>query len=123
MAGRCARGVHCSRYRPDHHTEKRARCAAEAVNTKVRNSANALLLFLLVHASIVALSAQQSAAAAAFREGAAAQQRGDLQSAADAYRRAIEIEPRFAEAHTNLGAVLARLGRYEDAVVSIERAL
>jgi tetratricopeptide (TPR) repeat protein len=93
------------------------------VNTKIRSSANALLAFVLVHATVVALSAQDPAAAAAFREGAAAQQRGDLQSAADAYRRAIEIEPRLAEAHTNLGAVLARLGRYEDAVVSIERAL
>ena len=93
------------------------------MNTKIRSSANALLAFVLVHATVVALSAQDPAAAAAFREGAAAQQRGDLQSAADAYRRAIEIEPRLAEAHTNLGAVLARLGRYEDAVVSIERAL
>src|SRR5688572_20429513 len=123
MVGRRARSVHCSRYRPDRHTEKRARCGAEVVNTKIRSSANALLLFVLVHAGIVALSAQEPAAAAAFREGAAAQQRGDLQSAADSYRRAIEIEPRLAEAHTNLGAVLARLGRYEEAVVSIERAL
>jgi protein O-GlcNAc transferase len=93
------------------------------VNTRIRSSASALLLFVVVHASVVALPAQESPATAAFREGAAAQQRGDLQSAAEAYRRAIEIEPRLAEAHANLGAVLARLGRYEDAVLSIERAL
>ena len=68
-------------------------------------------------------AAQESPAAVAFRQGAAAQQRGDLERAADAYRRAIEINPQFAEAHANLGAVLARLGQYKDAVLSYERAL
>jgi tetratricopeptide (TPR) repeat protein len=82
-----------------------------------------LLLLVVVDASVVTVTAQEAPAAAAFREGAAAQQRGDLESAAEAYRRAIEIEPRFAEAHANLGAVLARLGRYEEAVLSDERAL
>ena len=65
------------------------------------------------------VAAQERPAAAAFRDGAAAQQRGDLERAAEAYRRAIEIEPRFAEAHANLGAVLARLGRGEEAVASL----
>jgi tetratricopeptide (TPR) repeat protein len=82
-----------------------------------------LLVLLVIHANAVRLPAQDSAAAAAFREGAAAQQRGDFETAGAAYRRAIEIESRFAEAHANLGAVLSRLGRYEDAVLSIERAL
>ncbi len=80
-----------------------------------------MLLLLLVLSN--ALPAQERPAAAAFRDGAAAQQRGDLDRAAEAYQRAIEIEPRFAEAHANLGAVLARLGRYGEAVASDERAL
>jgi tetratricopeptide (TPR) repeat protein len=85
----------------------------------------AIVLVLLVSASsppqIVA--AQDPSALASFRDGVAAQQRGDLGRAADAYRRAIEAEPRYAEAHANLGAVLARLGRYDEAVACYERAL
>jgi tetratricopeptide (TPR) repeat protein len=80
-----------------------------------------LLILLLVFSA--AVPAQETPAAAAFRDGAAAQQSGDLERAAQAYRRAIEIDPQFAEAHANLGAVLARLGRYEEAVLSDERAL
>ena len=82
-----------------------------------------LILFLVGLESSRVSPAQEPPAAVAFRDGAAAQQRGDLERAAEAYRRAIEIEPRFAEAHANLGAVLARLGRYEEAVASDERAL
>jgi len=81
------------------------------------------VLLVLLGLGVVALPAQESPAAVAFRDGAAAQQRGDLDRAAEAYRRAIEIEPALAEAHANLGAVLARLGRYEEAVSSVERAL
>ena len=81
------------------------------------------VLFLLVALLSIDLRAQDPSAAAALREGAAAQQRGDLDRAAAAYRRAIEIDARFAEAYANLGAVLARQGRYKDAVASYERAL
>jgi protein O-GlcNAc transferase len=66
---------------------------------------------------------RDQAAVASFRAGMAAQQRGELEPAAAAYRRAIEIEPGFAEAHANLGAVLARLGRTDEAMREYERAL
>jgi tetratricopeptide (TPR) repeat protein len=90
-----------------------------------------LLLTVLVQAGPQAAASsprqtatpQEPPAVAAFREGAAAQQRGDMERAAEAYRRAIAIDPRFAEAHANLGAVLARLGRYDEAVASANRAL
>lgn len=83
-----------------------------------------VVMFLLVHAAAVpAAPAQDPSALASFRAGVAAQQRGDLERAAEAYRRAIDAEPRYAEAHANLGAVLARLGQYDQAVVSYERAL
>ena len=78
---------------------------------------------MLLHAGSSALASQDGTAAALFREGAAAQQRGELERAAEAYRRAIALEPRFAEAHANLGAVLARPGRYEEAVAAYGRAL
>jgi tetratricopeptide (TPR) repeat protein len=80
------------------------------------------LLVLLAGIGAVA-AAQEPSSAVVFQEGAAAQQRGDLERAAEAYRRAIEINPRFAEAYANLGAVLARLGRHTEAVSAYERAL
>jgi protein O-GlcNAc transferase len=84
----------------------------------------AVILLLFVQATIpLAAAAQDSSAAASFRAGLAAQQQGELERAAEAYRRAIEAEPRYAEAHANLGAVLARLGRYDEAVACYERAL
>jgi tetratricopeptide (TPR) repeat protein len=82
-----------------------------------------LVLLLLVHGGAAGRPLQDSSPQAWFRTGVDAQQRGDLQRAADAYRRAIEIDPEFAEAHANLGAVLARLGEYEQAVAAYDRAL
>jgi len=84
----------------------------------------AVVLFLLVQVGApVSVAAQEPSALASFRGGVAAQQRGELERAAEAYRQAIEAEPRFAEAHANLGAVLARLGQYDQAVLSYDRAL
>jgi Flp pilus assembly protein TadD len=42
-------------------------------------------------------------------------QKGDLQQAADALREAIRLQPDFAGAHTNLGAVLRQMGDTEGA--------
>jgi tetratricopeptide (TPR) repeat protein len=82
-----------------------------------------LLLWMTHAAALPGAPPQSSTAAASFREGIAAQQRGELEQAAAAYEQAIAAEPRFAEAHANLGAVLARLGKYEAAVSCYERAL
>jgi tetratricopeptide (TPR) repeat protein len=82
-------------------------------------------LILLVSATAVqqTTATQDPSALASFRDGVAAQQRGDLERAADAYRRAIEAEPLYADAHANLGAVLARLGQYDEAVLCYQSAL
>jgi tetratricopeptide (TPR) repeat protein len=82
-----------------------------------------LLLLLLQPAAVRAPAAQDQSAVALFRDGVIAQQREELDRAAAAYRRAIELDPQYAEAHANLGAVLARLGRYDEAVASYTRAL
>ena len=81
------------------------------------------LLLILQTAAGRAAATQDPSALASFRAGLAAQQQGNAQRAADAYRRAIEIDPDYAEAHANLGVVLARMGKYEEAVASYERAL
>ncbi len=43
--------------------------------------------------------------------------------AAKAYRRALELDPGYAPAQLNLGAALANLGRYDDAVAALESAV
>jgi tetratricopeptide (TPR) repeat protein len=82
-----------------------------------------VLLIVLLHGRAAAPLVQDQSAPALFRAAVAAQRRGELERAVEAYQRAIELEPRFAEAHANLGAVLARLGHYEQAVRAYERAL
>jgi tetratricopeptide (TPR) repeat protein len=86
-------------------------------------TATALLLLFFHAAAAPATAVQDPSALASFRAGVAAQQRGELERAADAYRRAIDADPQYAEAHANLGAVLARLGQYDQAVLSYARAL
>ncbi|MDZ7840258.1 MAG: tetratricopeptide repeat protein [Gammaproteobacteria bacterium] len=48
---------------------------------------------------------------------------GSLEEAADAYRRAVGIEPGNHDARNNLGNVLHELGRYDEAVESLTRAI
>ena len=45
------------------------------------------------------------------------------EEARDLYRRMLEIDSGDAQTHTNLGAALYQLGRLEEALRSIERAL
>lgn len=49
--------------------------------------------------------------------------RGALEAARDAFRRAVELRPDYAEAHNNLGLVLSRLGQQDEAVAAFQEAL
>jgi tetratricopeptide (TPR) repeat protein len=49
--------------------------------------------------------------------------RGALEAALDAFRRAVELQPDYAEAHNNLGLVLSRLRREEEASAAFHAAL
>ena len=49
--------------------------------------------------------------------------RGELSSAIDAYKNAIEINPYFSKAHCNLGTTLNEQGRLEDAIHAYKAAL
>jgi tetratricopeptide (TPR) repeat protein len=55
--------------------------------------------------------------------GVALYYRGALEAAADAFKRAVELEPEYAEAHNNLGLALSRLGREPEAVEAFQKAL
>jgi tetratricopeptide (TPR) repeat protein len=58
-----------------------------------------------------------------FRKGLELQQKGDLEGAIDAYRQLLQIRPDVPPAHANLGVVLARLGRYQEAISHYRDAL
>ena len=48
---------------------------------------------------------------------------GRLDKAINYFSEALRLNPEFAEAHNNLGVVLARLGKFEDAGVHFREAL
>ncbi|MGE5515309.1 MAG: tetratricopeptide repeat protein [Bacteroidota bacterium] len=59
----------------------------------------------------------------AMAEGGAAWSKGDSEAAAAAYARAALLAPDMAQAHSNLGVALRRLGKVEAAIASYARAL
>jgi tetratricopeptide (TPR) repeat protein len=78
---------------------------------------------LLSIAALPAIPLCAQDATALYREGVDRQQRGDLSGAAEAYRKSLEQDPGNVAAHSNLGAALAGLGRYEEAVPEYERGI
>ena len=59
---------------------------------------------------------------AAFHEGYAAQQSGDLELARAKFAEVVKLEPQIAEAHEALGAVLLEMNRPAEAVAELESA-
>ena len=58
-----------------------------------------------------------------FRLGMDLERSGSYEEAARHYRRVLEIEPSYSEAHNNLGNILARTGRPTDAEQHLRRAI
>jgi protein O-GlcNAc transferase len=56
-------------------------------------------------------------------EGNRADESGDLVTACERYRRAVQLAPRYAKAHLNLGIGLEAIGKHDDACRSYEAAL
>jgi len=67
--------------------------------------------------------AQNSAVEEAFKRGATAMHNGQDGEAEAAFREAVRLAPDLPEAHLDLGLILGREGRLEDAIVSIKEAL
>jgi tetratricopeptide (TPR) repeat protein len=57
------------------------------------------------------------------RGGITAQQHGDYKTAIEDYRKALAIDPKLAEAQSNLGAALAEVGDYDAAIEADTRAM
>ncbi|MDF0553659.1 tetratricopeptide repeat protein [Kamptonema sp. UHCC 0994] len=67
--------------------------------------------------------AENSSANDYFQKGVALVKKQDLAGAEAAFRKAIEIDPNFAEAYANLGSVLANQNKLEEAISNFENAV
>lgn len=68
-------------------------------------------------------SAQASRPQQLFQEAVAAQQRGDDKTAIQKYQELLKLRPGVLEVRANLGAALARLGRFDEAIEQYRAAL
>ncbi len=78
--------------------------------------------YLILAVSAVGAWAQ-SPAACDFQGALRLHQAGDFPGAATAYQACLKIEPGRIDVRSNLGAVLAKMGRYEDAIGQYKEAL
>jgi Flp pilus assembly protein TadD len=69
------------------------------------------------------LCAQTSSPEAALQHAVELQQAGDLAGAVQAYRDFLAIHPNEVAVHSNLGVLLARLGRFDEAIAEYRKAL
>lgn len=76
---------------------------------------------LLLVATLAA--AQTAAPEQLFRDAVAAQQRGDDATAITKYQELLKLRPDVMEARANLGAALARAGRFDEAIEQYRAAL
>src|SRR3954470_11919932 len=79
--------------------------------------------FALALVACVATAAAQAAPEQLFRDAVAAQQRGDAATAIRKYQELLKLRPDVVEARANLGAVLSREGRFDDAIEQYRAAL
>src|SRR5207253_91309 len=67
--------------------------------------------------------AQPSESDRAFAHAVQLHRNGDLEGAVREYRAVLSSDPNRIDARSNLGAVLAKLGRYEEAIEEYRQAL
>jgi tetratricopeptide (TPR) repeat protein len=115
-----------SRERP---RNRRLECAPDAYEEPAvmnRSSAVSFALGLSLSLAGATLSQAQAPAqdpVALFARAVGLHQAGDLLGAIDAYRDFLKLRPDSPEVRSNLGAVLSRLGRYDEAIEKYRLAL
>ena len=72
---------------------------------------------------LVALAAGAQDAGSLYRQGVDRQQSGDLPGAVELYRQSLQADATNVAARSNLGAALAGLGRYDEAIPEYQEAL
>src|SRR3984957_2123249 len=85
--------------------------------------ASALLCLFLSCGSPQILAQDMPDVSETFRRASEAMRRGDLNAAAEGFASASKASPAFAEAHFNLALVREEQGRFEEAIVSLQKAL
>lgn len=88
----------------------------------MKHSRVSTILLLAVSAAAAARSQVADDAMVIAQHAFQLQQQGDYAAAADAYRAFVRLRPDEAGAHSNLGAVLVKLGRYDDAIAEYRTA-
>jgi len=81
------------------------------------------LLFVLTQSAHLVVAQSPRDPQELLKEATSLQQAGKLDQAAEDYRIFLQQYPNVAAVHSNLGAALAGLGRYEDAIEEYNRAL
>ena len=71
----------------------------------------------------MALASRPDFAECHFNLGGIYARQGQLDSAVEAFKRAIQIRPGFTEAQYNLGTVYARQGRWESAILQYNKTV
>lgn len=84
---------------------------------------NILLLALAVSAQSQRSKGDAASPDKLYQDALAADARGDVPQAVQLYEKLLELRPDFLPARANLGAALARAGRYQDAVAQYQTAL
>jgi Flp pilus assembly protein TadD len=72
-----------------------------------------LVLFLIF--GFLSCASKEKQAEKHFRQGFTYQDQGDLDKAADEYKKAVELNPNHLKAHMNLGAAYMRQEKYDQA--------
>jgi tetratricopeptide (TPR) repeat protein len=88
----------------------------------MKHSPMSALFFLAILVPTVARSQVAEDAMSVARRAWQLQQAGDYAAAADAYRAFLRLRPDEAGAHSNLGAVWVKLGRYDEAIGEYQTA-
>ena len=88
----------------------------------LRNGVAALFLAALLATPLMPAPATGDVREA-YQQAVSLHQAGDLEAAVAAYRGVLDLEPGDAAARSNLGAALAALGRYEEAIEAYRAAL
>ena len=81
------------------------------------------VVFLVLALLCGTAAAQQPDADRLLKTAMEAQQRGDFRAAIHDYRAVLKLRPNMVEAEVNLGAALAHVGQYDEAIAMYRRAL
>lgn len=82
-----------------------------------------LVIYAVTHINFFRINPLSGYAQSWYRLGVAVESKGDLKTALKHYRKAIELDPKIKPVYVNIGIILSRLGRYDEARVELGKAI